>query len=316
MTQANLLPQGVWPVMLTPFTDNNHLDRDGLRRLTDFYLAAGVSGLFANCLSSEMFQLSEQERLEVVQTVVNQTQGRVPVVATGTFTKNPDQAADFIKRVHDLGVAAIITISGVLADPDEGEEVLKERLEQIMERTGDIPLGLYECPVPYKRLVSPALMGWLAGSGRFRYHKDTSCNSEAIRKKLAAIEGSSFCLFNADTPTALGSLQDGARGISPISANYYPELFTYLFARFQETGLDEELQYFYAQLIIMDKLNHSFYPYAAKVFLQKRGLDISTVTRIPTEVMSSADQVRLQAVYDVFQQLAREHGVASAFQVQ
>jgi 4-hydroxy-tetrahydrodipicolinate synthase len=315
MTQPDLLPQGVWPVMLTPFTDNNHLDLPGLRRLTDFYLAAGVSGLFANCLSSEMFQLSEQERLEVVRTVVDQTQDRVPVVATGTFTQDPDQAADFIKKVHDLGVVAVITISGVLADPDEDEGVLQRRLEQIMERTGDIPLGLYECPVPYKRLVSPALMGWLAKSGRFRYHKDTSCHSGAIRQKLAAIEGSPFSLFNADTPTAIGSLQDGARGISPISANYYPELFTYLFTRFRKSGLDDELQYFYTQLIILDKLNHGFYPYAAKVFLQKRGLGISTVTRIPTEVMTAADQLRLQAVYDVFQRLAQGHGVASAFQV-
>jgi 4-hydroxy-tetrahydrodipicolinate synthase len=311
MTKPNLLPRGVWPVMLTPFTEANHLDLDGLRKLTDFYLASGVSGLFANCLSSEMYQLSEEERLAVVRTVVDQTQSRVPVVATGTFTKNSEQAANFIKRVHDLGVAAVITISSVLANPDEEEEVLKGRLEQIMDRTGDIPLGLYECPVPYKRLVSPSLMSWLAKSGRFRYHKDTSCHSDSIRKKIAAIEGSPFSLYNADTPTALASIQDGARGISPISANYYPELFTYLFARFQETGLDEELQYLYSQLIIMDKLNHNFYPFAAKLFLQKRGLGISNVTRIPTEVMTSADQVRLKAVYDVFERLASEHGVAS-----
>jgi 4-hydroxy-tetrahydrodipicolinate synthase len=312
MTKPDLLPRGVWPVMLTPFSDTNHLDLDGLRKLTDFYLASGVNGLFANCLSSEMYQLSEEERLAVVRTVVDQTQGRVPVVATGSFTRDPDVAADFIKRVHDLGMAAVVLISGVLADPDEGEEVLQERLAQIIERTGEIPLGLYECPAPYKRLVSPALMGWLAETGRFRYHKDTSCDPNAIRQKVAAIEGSSFALYNADTPTALASLQDGARGLSPISANYYPELFTYLFARFQENGVNEELQYFYAQLIIMDKLNHGFYPYAAKLFLQKRGLGISTQTRTPVERMAAADQLRFQAVYAVFEQLVREHGVMLA----
>ena len=79
------LPRGFIPVMLTPFQDDLSVDFETLRKLCDHYIAAGAVGLFTNCLSSEMYELSPEERLEVIKTVVDQTAGRVPVVATGTF---------------------------------------------------------------------------------------------------------------------------------------------------------------------------------------------------------------------------------------
>ena len=51
------------PVMITPFNLKAKVDSDAVSRLIDFYLSAGVKGFFANCLSSEMFSISEYERL-------------------------------------------------------------------------------------------------------------------------------------------------------------------------------------------------------------------------------------------------------------
>jgi len=73
------------PVMVTPFQQDGKIDLEGVTRLIDFYLAAGVKGFFANCLSSEMYQLREEERLTLTQHVVKRVNGIVPVVATGSF---------------------------------------------------------------------------------------------------------------------------------------------------------------------------------------------------------------------------------------
>ena len=54
------------PVMLTPYKQNGKIDFEGLSRLMDFYLAAGVKGFFANCQSSEMYYLNEDERLSTM----------------------------------------------------------------------------------------------------------------------------------------------------------------------------------------------------------------------------------------------------------
>ncbi|HEV7350800.1 dihydrodipicolinate synthase family protein [Telluribacter sp.] len=308
MSVTENLPDGLWPVMLTPFTKNNEVDLEGLERLTEMYLQAGSNGLFANCLSSEMYQMTDEERLLVTSSVVKIAQARVPVVATGTFSRSVSENIDFIKKIYDTGIHAVILITSMLVEPDESEDQLKGRLEEILEQTGQIPLGVYECPVPYKRLLSPSLMGWMASTGRFVYHKDTSCHSGAIDRKAKAIKGTRFNLYNADTTTALDSLESGGSGISPISANYYPEPYRYLLDQYQLYGRNEEVIRLHAILSMMDRVTHSFYPYAAKVFLQQRGLKIETNSRVPTETMAQVDKLRLQGLRDSFKTLADLHG--------
>ena len=58
---------GVWPVMLTPFTDDNEVDYEALGKLVDWYIENGVAGLFADCQSSEMFYLSLEERIKIAR---------------------------------------------------------------------------------------------------------------------------------------------------------------------------------------------------------------------------------------------------------
>ncbi len=305
------LPEGLWPVMITAFKPDNTLDLDGVRKITDLYLASGAGGMFANCLSSEMYQLTREERLTLTKTVVDHCKGKVPVVATGSFYRHGNENAEFIREIYDQGVDAVILISGILAEPEESDEILKRRLEEIMSETGDIPLGLYECPVPYKRLISPDMMQWLAGTGRFWYHKDTSCDQGAIARKLDKIQGTHFQLYNADTPSALASLRDGAKGISPISGNFYPELYGHFLKLFNE-GNDEELELLNTYLTVMDRLTHDFYPWSAKLFLERRGLDICTNTRLPMGRMALKDKNVFDGLYRMFNKIMSEFGIKPA----
>lgn len=300
----NKLPKGFWPVMLTPLTTSNHVDLNGLEMLTNMYLDAGANGMFANCLSSEMYQLTTEERLLITSNVVKFCENKVPVVATGTFSRDVSTNSEFIKKIYDTGVNAVILITSLLVEPDENEDVLKTRLEQIMSETGNIPLGVYECPVPYKRLLSPSIMQWMASTERFVYHKDTSCNSFSLEKKATAVAGTNFGIYNADTSTALDSLDSGSRGISPISGNFYPEPYTYLLKEYFANGRTEKLNQLHAFLTMMDRVTHTFYPYSAKLFLQKRGLKIETNTRIPTETLTNVDNIRMNALMDSFKALA------------
>lgn len=102
--------------MLTPFLSNGNIDYPALTQLTEIYLQAGASGLFANCLSSEMFELSDKERIQAIKHVIKAANGAVPVVATGTFGGEIAKQADFIKEVSDAGVEAVIAITSLLAN--------------------------------------------------------------------------------------------------------------------------------------------------------------------------------------------------------
>jgi 4-hydroxy-tetrahydrodipicolinate synthase len=153
------LKKGFVPVMLTPFEQNGEIDYEALRRLTGFYLDAGASGLFANCLSSEMYELSGRERLRIIEQIVHDVKGAVPVVATGSFGSSTAEQADSIKKVYDKGVDAVILITGLLANARESAAVFEERVEELLDLTPGIPVGFYECPVPYKRILSPEQLG-------------------------------------------------------------------------------------------------------------------------------------------------------------
>ena len=224
------LPEGFIPVMLTPFTANLQVDYPGLRRLTEFYLEAGAVGLFANCLSSEMYELSAEERLEVIDTVVKQVAGRVPVVATGTMGGSIPEMAEFSKQVYALGVDAVIILNNQFVTEDETDDLFLERMQEWLGLTPGIPFGIYECPVPYKRLVSIPVLEHLLATGRLVYHKDTSLKIDEVRAKIKAGENNVFGLYDAYIEHAIDSLKSGAKGLSCIQGNYFPDLIVKLCA--------------------------------------------------------------------------------------
>ena len=303
------LPGGLWPVMLTPFTSNKSIDFKALDVLTDFYLENGANGLFANCLSSEMYNLSREERLALVEAVIKRVDGRAPVVATGTFGGEVKQQAEFVREIHDLGCAAVVVIGSQLVEQNEPDETLQAKLDQLMELTGSVPLGLYECPEPYKRLLSPELMHHLAKSNRFLYHKDTSCDLQQMIPKIQAAEGSNLSFFNANTPTGLDSMKAGADGLSPISANFYPELYAYLCQHWNDAGKSSEIDYLENLLVLMDAVTRINYPMSAKTFLKMRGLPIEPVLRIPGRVMNYEETVMLKNMMKMYEEAKERLGI-------
>ncbi len=303
------LPKGLWPVMLTPFEHSNQLDLDALERLTEFYIASGADGLFANCLSSEMFQLTHEERLCIVKTVVKKVNGRLPVIATGSFSDDMQVSADFIKKMYDTGVKTVVISTNRPCNEQGKDEDFKDKMHLLINKTESIPLGLYECPVPYKRLMVPETLAWLASTGRFFYHKDTSCDLDEIKAKIEVTRNTDLGIYNAHVPTGIESLKYGARGLSPIGANFYPELFSGLLTRLRDTAKQKEVKKLNDTLNMMDTIIHRNYPYIAKLFLQKRGFKINTLCRTHRIRMKPHDLNKLDTVMNVFEQLSEELGI-------
>ncbi len=220
---------GVWPVMLTPFDERREIDWHALARLIEWYLQAGVQGLFANCQSSEMFFLSDAESLQLVRFVLDRVAGRVPVVASGHTACGLSQQIDQLGRIAETGVDSVILIANRLAMPAESDALALDTLQNIVAALPEATrFGVYECPYPYKRLLSDETVAWCARSGRFTFVKDTCCRIAVIRRRLALMQGSPLHLANANSATLLAALQAGAHGYSGVMANFHPELYVWL----------------------------------------------------------------------------------------
>jgi len=292
------------PVMITPFTKDMKIDFEVLSRLIDFYLAAGVKGFFANCLSSEMYNLDEEERLALARFVVKRINGSVPVVASGSFGQTPEERAEFTKKMYHTGVNAVILITSHFADPADDDRTLLHNLDRYLKHTDNIPLGTYECPAPYKRILSPEVFGYLLGTDRLIYHKDTELDPERIKLKLKLAQGNRLEFYDAHAPNTMTSLQGGAKGMSAIAGNFYPEIFVWMCNHANDPDRQEDVKWMQSEITRLDTIVSQGYPLSSKYFLQKRGLPIQVLSRSAHGPLTS-DQKR--AMDDLSSTLAGWH---------
>ena len=267
------------PVMLTTYHQDGSIDYDGISKLMDFYLDAGAKGFFANCLSSEMYHLTDGEKLKLTKHVVEHVNGKIPVVASGSFGDTIKAKADFTKRIKDTGVDAVILISSHFAEKEESDIRLIQHLDDFMLRTEGIPLGTYECPSPYKRVITPEIMKFLVASGTFIYHKDTTEDIDQIKAKIDMAKGGSLGLYNAHIGSAAESLQYGGAGLSPIAGNFYPEIITWMCENATDPKKKADVDWLQNELRDAETKIGSQYQLGARYFLSKRGFFTPLVSR-------------------------------------
>lgn len=290
------------PVMITPFNLKAKVDLDAVSRLIDFYLAAGVKGFFANCLSSEMYSITEDERLELTQHVVRYVNGRVPVVATSSFGLTIYDKAEFTKKIYDTGIDAAILITGHYANVEDSDDILLKNFERMFKLTGNIPLGMYECPAPYKRILGADVFRQLISSNRFVYHKDTSIHLESVKAKLEVVKSVNpdFEFYDAHSPNAMYSLQMGAKGMSSISGNFYPEILVWIVNNATNPAKQEDVKWLQSEISRVDPLIHIAYPMSAKYFLRKRGLPVRTISRATALELTPEQKKTLDDIHESF----------------
>ena len=264
--------------MLTPFDKNGEVDYLALEKLTEWYITHKVSGLFAVCQSSEMFCLSLEERMKVAETVVRTADGRVPVIASGHISDAFEDQVQEINCMAKTGVDAVILITNRLAKEAESDEIWIQNCKKLLEQIdSEIPLGFYECPYPYKRVMSVETITWCANTGRFYFLKDTCCDIEQIKEKIAAVQGTNLKLYNANTTTLLESLRNGATGYSGVMANFHPLSYAWLCENYEKV----ESEPLADLLTIASLIERQYYPVNAKYHLSEiEKLSLETVCRV------------------------------------
>jgi 4-hydroxy-tetrahydrodipicolinate synthase len=167
--------------------------------------------------------------------------------------------------------------------------------------TNNIPLGLYECPAPYKRILTPEVFKALLDSDRLVYHKDTSIDLSQVKAKLDLVKNSKLEFYDAHTPNAMYSLQMGAKGMSSISGNFYPEVLVWMCNNATDPEKYEDVKWLQSELTRVDPLIHQAYPMSAKYFLRKRGLPIRTISRAHVLELTPQQKETLDDIYDSYQ---------------
>ncbi len=276
--------KAVFPVMICPYTDDNKIDLNAVDALVEWYHDCGCDGIFTACLSTEIQHLTLEERVLVTDRVVKKANeiakngGRkMTIVASGHMADDFDEQVREITSIHATGVEAVILISNRLDIENTSEDKWIEDLEKLINAIPkDITLGVYECPYPYKRLLTDKMLEYIAKTKRFAFIKDTCCDAEEMAKRVKILEGSGCGLYNANAQTLLQTLRDGAAGYSGIMANFHPELYNWL-CKNVDSPYADLVQSFFCMSAFTEYLA---YPCTSKIYLNKNlGLPIKPYSR-------------------------------------
>ena len=226
----------IFTTMITPYKKDGTIDYEMVDRYVDWYYESGIDGIFAVCQSSEIFYLTLEERVELNRRVYARAKmlernGNRPftVVSSGHVSDSFEDQVEELCAIYESGTDALILITNRLDPNNEGDDVFIQNAEKIIAQLPeDAKLGLYECPWPYKRLVTEKILRWSVSTGRFHYMKDTCCDAEEIARRVKTLEGSDFKLLNANCQTLLQTMRAGAHGYCGIMCNYHPKLYAWL----------------------------------------------------------------------------------------
>ena len=239
----------IFTTMITPYLKSGEIDYETVDRYVDWYFENGLDGIFAVCQSSEIFWLTLEERVALNRRVylrakeLERRHGRpFTVVSSGHVSPTIEEQIQELNAVWQSGTDALILITNRLDINNEGDDVWIENCKTLLSSLpSDVKLGLYECPYPYKRLVTPKILDFCLSTGKFYYMKDTCCDAAMIVERLKQLKGSCFKLLNANCQTLLESLRDGADGYCGIMCNYHPALYAWLGRHYDDQPKTAEL---------------------------------------------------------------------------
>lgn len=290
------IPDGVYPTMITPYTTDNKIDYNAVEQLLHWYKERGVDGIFAICQSSEIFFLSFEERLELLKFIMSHKPDGMTIIASGHTADELDTQIYEANKFIECGIDAYVFIANRFAKADESDDVLLKNMEYVANGLPEIGLGVYECPYPYKRVLTPYVLKKMAETGKYQFLKDTCCNIDLIKEKLEAVKGSELKIYNANSATLLDSLKLGCAGFSGVMANFHPELYSELCKIYKtEPAKAEKIQNFVGFFSVAEC---QCYPINAKYYLSLEGLDINIDSRarnkseFPSNRMAEIRQMR------------------------
>lgn len=281
MNGSHAAIRGIVPVMLTPFHEDGSVDFQSLEKLTNWYLQHQADALFSVCQSSEMLHLSLDERIRIARFVVEQVDGRVPMIASGHVAGSLPEQIEELVSIAQTGIDALVLVTNRLDPEAAGSDAFRSNLNAMLKALPtEMPLGLYECPAPFRRLLSDDEVKLCRDTGRFVVLKDVSCDLATVKRRVELTAGTDFTIINANAAIAFDAMKHGAPGFAGVFTNFHPDLYGWLWRNQRsDDPLVGDLVTFLALAANAESLG---YPVLAKLYQQRLGTLSSAMSRAIT----------------------------------
>lgn len=279
--------KGVIPAVLTVFDKEENIDEVGMRQLVSFLIDKGVNGLYLTGSTGEGFTMTSEERKKVVEIVIDETAGRVPVVvhvgAIGTKI-----SIDLAKHAESVGADGISSVPPFYWKFNENQII---KYYEDIASSCSIPMIVYN--VPLVGLLGMNAIKRLAKIENVKGIKYTALSQYEITQIKDEV-GEEFLVYSGADEMAISGLIAGADGIVGSFYNIMPELFINIYNAVKNKDLDEaqRLQKQAVEVIMYALQLPSFYA-GMKVILKWMGINAGYCRR-PFENLTEEDEVKFK----------------------
>lgn len=281
--------KGCLVALVTPFR-NGALDETALRGLVDYTIAGGVDGLVPCGTTGESPTLSAEEQLRVIEIVVSQTRGRVPVIA-GSGTNNTATTVKYSRAAQAAGANGLMLVSPYYNRPNQ--RGLYEHFATVARETR-AAIMLYNIPGRTGVEIAPETIA--------RLHADLP-NIQAVKHATGSVDGvsilkaiSDIAILCGDDPLTLPMMSVGAVGVVSVIGNYAPSALSSL-TRSALTGDWDAARATHDRIypFMRDLLKLDINPIPIKTALAMKGM-MAEEFRLPMCPLDAAARTRLETL--------------------
>lgn len=284
--------RGIFPIVVTPFTENYDLDEAGLRKLVRFCIDGGATGLVGPANASEFAMLDDDERKRWIEIVAHEAGGQIPVIAT-TTCGHAIPAAALSKFSQDVGADGVMLMPPHIIHPDaDGCYAYYQAISDAI----DIPIMIQNFIGPVGTPMSTELVARMCREiEQVEYIKEETY--PASRAVLATIQAAGDdCKGVFGGQGGVYMLDDYRRGaIGNMPACQSIEVHVAIWDKL-EAGDETGARSLFNRLLPLINYERQYGVAVYKEVLVRRGIIESTACRLPNAHLSDYDKVELDAI--------------------
>ncbi len=284
--------KGIYPALITPFTQDNKVNESSLRAIVNMNIQKGVKGFYVDGSTGEAFMLSIEERKRILEIVSDENKGRVKIIAhIGCIST--DQAIDLGMHARALGVDAVSAVPPFYYKFSFNE--IAQHYFSIADAV-QLPLIVYNIPSFSGVELTPENIKALRKNPYIAGIKHTSMNLYQLERMHAADED--LLIFNGHDEVFLAGLSMGAMGAIGSTYNFMAEKFLLIEKLFREHNTDEALRIQAEANQVINAIIQTGVLAGTK-YIMKKKYDIDCGScRSPFQPLSEEDQLMLDDVIE------------------
>lgn len=276
---------GSWVALITPMNTQGEVDYDDLRKLVDWHVESGTTGLVILGTTAETATLSDAEQMTVLETVIAHNNGRLPIVV-GNGSNSTQKTIDNTKKLDHLAIDGYLTVTPYYNKPTQKGMVT--HFKAVAQAT-DKPIILYNVPGRTCVDLANESVIELAKVDNIIAIKDATADLQRVSEIKQACPD--FLQFSGDDASSQQYLELGGNGVISVTANVEPQLVAKMVAASLDNDfdaaatIDSKLAPLHKELFIEPN------PVPAKWALMNKSMIKSDAVRLPLLTMEPNNQL-------------------------